>query len=330
MKSVTLTILATIILLIAGCAPANYPPIIASPKPPNNPPIIENLIVTAEHKYLKEISTGYKILKGKSCEIKCIASDPDGDELSYEWFADDGNIDGDGTTITWNAPDLEGTYTLVVKVTDGNGGETTDSITITVRVNHPPTISSLIADKERITPLSSCQIECIASDTDGDRLTYTWSASGGSISDTGPAITWTAPETAGTYTITVKAKDDMGGESTSSLQINVAPNSPPIIENLIVTAEHKYLEEISTGYKILKGKSCNIECTASDPDGDELNYEWSTDGGNISRECPTATWTAPLRGGKVTITVTVSDSGGSVATKTIVFTVKPCASCAFR
>jgi hypothetical protein len=108
------------------------------------------------------------------------------------------------------------------------------------------------------------------------------------------------------------------------------PNNPPIIENLTVTPkEPKYMKEIAGGYKILKGKSCDIECVASDPDNDELLYEWSTDGGNVSGEGSAVTWTAPLRGGEFTITVTVSDNGGGIASKKIVFQVKTCA-CAFR
>ena len=195
--------------------------------------------------------------------------------------------------------------------------------------NQPPVISSFTANEERVAPAGSCQVECIASDPDGDELSYEWLASGGSVHAEGSIATWTAPVATGTYTIMVRVTDDQGGESSSSLDIDVAFNNPPIIENLIVTAEHIYLKEIAKGYKILKGKSCEIECIASDPDGNELLFEWSTDGGNISGEGPMVTWTAPLRGGEVTITVTVSDSRGGVATKSIVFKVETCAPCAF-
>ena len=309
-KEITIfTVLSITVFLVAGCASANHPPSITSLKAGHN-------IVTPSG----------------SCQVECIASDPDGDELSYEWSAGDGNIGGTGPTVTWSAPNSEGTYTLRVKITDGNGGKTTDSTTITVSANHPPSITSLTASKERVAHSGSCQVECIASDPDGDGLTYAWSASGGNISGTGPTITWTAPETVDTYTITVKVIDEMGNESTSSLSIDIAPNKPPneppIIKDLIVTAEHRYLKRIPEGYKILKGKSCHIKCVASDPDKDKLLYEWSTDGGNISRRGSAVTWTAPLRGGEVTITVTVSDSNGGVATKSVVFKVKTC-TCSF-
>jgi len=104
-------------------------------------------------------------------------------------------------------------------------------------------------------------------------------------------------------------------------------NHPPIIGGLIVTPEEpQFFKETNI---ILKGKGCNIECIASDPDNDKLSYEWSADGGSISGEGSVVTWTAPFQGGKVIVAVTVSDGNSGVATESIVFTVKTC-SCAFR
>ena len=198
--------------------------------------------------------------------------------------------------------------------------------------NSNPVISNLEAEKELVAPSGSCKIECIASDPDGDSLTYTWSASKGDFSgvDEGkPVATWIAPDTPDICTITVKVTDARGGESISSLSLEVAPNNPPTVKNLIVSAkEARYLKEYSEGYRILKGKSCDIECVALDPESDELIYEWLSSGGNISGEGPAVTWTAPLRAGEFTIEVTASDSSGGTATKSIVFKVETCG-CAF-
>lgn len=196
--------------------------------------------------------------------------------------------------------------------------------------NQPPVISSLTANEGEINPGGSCQIECTASDPDEDELSYIWSTDGGNISGEGSIVTWIAPDAVGVYTIVVKVTDGRDGEETTQLTVDVvAVNHPPLIEDLIVTAEHRYLKEVAEGYKILKGKSCEIECIASDPDDNELIFEWSTDGGGISGEGAVVTWTSPLRGGEVTITVAVSDSRGGVATKSIVFMVETCAPCAF-
>ncbi|MBA7607132.1 hypothetical protein ES703_14287 [subsurface metagenome] len=203
--------------------------------------------------------------------------------------------------------------------------------------NQPPIISSLTTNEEWVESADICQVECTASDPDEDELSYTWSTDGGNISGEGSTVSWTAPEALGTYTITVEVTDGRGGEDTTQLTVNVvAPNHLPIIENLVVTAEHRYLEEITvgftdlrSGYKVLEGKAYEIKCGASDPDGDELLFEWSTDGGGVSGEGAVVTWTAPPRGGEVSVIVTVSDGRGGVATESIVFAVVTCGSCAF-
>jgi len=199
-----------------------------------------------------------------------------------------------------------------------------------VPANNPPVITRLEAQHETVPPLRRCQITCEAFDPDGDKLSYTWSASGGKISGREPVITWTAPETPGSYTIAVKVIDERGSEDIGSLSLKVVPNNPPTVENVVITAkEPAYLKEYSEGYRILKGTNCDIKCVASDPDNNELTYEWLTNGGNICGEGHLITWIAPLRGGQVTVTVTVSDRSGGIATKSTVFKVETC-SCAFR
>ena len=314
-----LAVLTITILLLAGCAPTNDLPSIIS-APANHPPTITGL--RAEQEVVPSL---------EKCQIECIASDPESSELNYEWQVSGGSISGKGHVVTWVAPEEPGKYTVSVHVTDEDGNKATRSITISVvsvEGNRPPQINSLGASDEQLVPLGNCTITCEASDPDGNKLTYTWSASGGNISGIGPIVTWTAPDAEGNYAITVKVIDNMGGENASSLNINVALNNSPIIENLFVTPkEPGYMKDYLGGYKILKGKDCQIECIASDPDNDELSYEWTYDGGNITGEGPVVTWIAPLRGDKVTVIVTVSDSNGGIASKSTFFVVETCTSC---
>jgi len=95
-------------------------------------PIIENLIVTArEPKYLKETSYGYKVGKGKEYDIECIASNTSG-ELVYEWLCDGGEISGEGSMITWTAPNTACDVTVTVIVFDVAGYMDNESIVFTV------------------------------------------------------------------------------------------------------------------------------------------------------------------------------------------------------
>jgi hypothetical protein len=132
----------------------------------------------------------------------------------------------------------------------------------------------------------------------------------------------------GTYTITVVVTDGYGAENTRSLTVSVASYSPPIIEALIATAEHKYLKEYFAGYKIGKEKSCVIECIVTDMSS-ELFYEWSCEDGEISGEGSMITWTAPNTSGEFTVAVTVSDAADNTVTKSTFFRVVSCSKCTF-
>ncbi|MFC2004019.1 Ig-like domain-containing protein [Chloroflexota bacterium] len=177
--------------------------------------------------------------------------------------------------------------------------------------NNTPVISSVRSQMGRVTPSGSSEVECIASDADGDSLTYTWSATAGGFSGTGQVVTWVAPDAPGTYTITVSVMDGRGGEATSRLTIDVVVNHPPVIESLTAGSS-----------VVSQAMSTNIECVASDPDGDKLSYQWATTRGNISGQGPVITWTAPSSCADYTVTVSVIDGRGGEATKELTITVR--------
>lgn len=74
-----------------------------------------------------------KVNVGGMTEIECIASDAENDEITYEWFAAEGFINGSGSKINWTAPNAEGNYYIVCKVSDPDGESSSDSIAIAVR-----------------------------------------------------------------------------------------------------------------------------------------------------------------------------------------------------
>jgi hypothetical protein len=274
-----------------------------------------------------------RIIPSGSCQIACNASDRDGDGLSYNWSASGGEINGEGATVTWTAPNSAGSYNVTVTVTDVHGGKATSQITIIVRTNLPPTITSLTADADWTLPSGSLNVACDASDLDGDELSYEWTASGGDISGTGAVVSWIAAEEVGIYDITVVVKDGHGREDARSVILSVATGTPPTIEDLIVTAEHKYLKENGTGYdyKVGKTKEYDIECIVSDTSVG-VSYNWSCEDGEISEiseDGSMITWTAPNTSGYVTVTVIVSDVADNKVSKSIVINVVSCSPCTF-
>jgi len=272
-----------------------------------------------------------KVIPSGSCQIVCNTADRDGDQLSYNWSASGGEINGEGATVTWTAPRSEGSYNVTVIVTDGRGGEVMDYVIVEVRANRSPAITNLVADADWTTPSGSIRVTCTASDRDGDELNYEWSTDGGNIYGTGAVVNWTAPQDVGIYYVTVVVTDGHGMEGTwPSLPLSVVTGTPPIIEDLTVTAEHKYLRETVYGYMVGETKEYDIECSVSDASVG-VSYDWSCDDGEISGEGSIITWTAPaIKNAYFTVTVIVSDVANNRVAKSTVFYVVSCSACTFR
>jgi len=274
-----------------------------------------------------------RVVPSESCEIVCNATDSDGGELSYNWSASAGELNGEGATVTWIAPDSVGSYNITVTVTDGRGGDliahVTDYVIIEVRRNQGPRIESVVADADWSRPSDALQVTCSASDPDDDELDYNWTATDGHIAGTGAVVNWTAPEQAGRYDITVVTTDGHDRSDTRKLYTSVVTGEPPDIEPLHVTAEHCYLKAYSWGYKVGKEQKYDIECIVSDTSA-AVSYDWLCEDGTISGEGSMIAWTAPNENlYRTTVTVVVSDTAGDMVCKSVLLEVVNCSPCTF-
>jgi hypothetical protein len=144
--------------------------------------------------------------------------------------------------------------------------------------NHPP-VASCSADKTSVYQGSTdpVAIHVTASDADNDPLTYSYTATGGTVDGSGPDVRWNPSGLAiGTYTINAKVDDGKGGTATCAVDIAVAkrPNRPPVIS---CAPERN---------PIIAGERVAIISTASDPDGDPITYSYAATGGQISGDRP--------------------------------------------
>ena len=138
---------------------------------------------------------------------------------------------GDGTyTATFTAPSV--TTQTVCRIT-ANGtktGYTNSSNYIDVTVNpvvgnHAPIVNSITANPTGVTASGTVAITVDATDEDtGDILTYHYICTGGSIDGNDSSVIWTAPSTAGDYTITVYVND--GKVNSNSKSVSVTVTSP--------------------------------------------------------------------------------------------------------
>lgn len=61
----------------------------------------------------------------------------------------------------------------------------------------------------------------MATDADGDALTYTYLPTGGAITGTGQTVSWTAPSAGGAYSVAVTVSDGKGGQATGTGSLTV-------------------------------------------------------------------------------------------------------------
>jgi len=169
--------------------------------------------------------------------------------------------------------------------------------------NRPP-VAACSADPASVYEGTSSPvaIHVNASDPDNDALTYSYTATGGSVDGTGPDVRWNPSGLAiGSYTVTAKVDDGHGGTATCSADVAVAkrPNRPPVIS---CAPERN---------PIIAGERVKINSTASDPDGDPLTYSYSATGGQISGNGPSTDFDSTgLSAGSYTVTCTADDGRG--------------------
>ena len=177
----------------------------------NHPPRIKSL--TADSSL---------VLLNGSTLIFCTAADQDSDAVSYAWSATGGSLFGSGPAVDWKAPSSAGTFVIQCTVSDSHAQTTAyDTIVAVASIDHPPVIQRMNATPRKIDLGGSSTIGCAASDSDGDALTFEWSASAGVVSGSGASVSWKAPSTAGNYYVRCTVDDGRGGVVSDSIGLEV-------------------------------------------------------------------------------------------------------------
>ena len=165
-------------------------------------------------------------IKGReTIKLTCLASDSDNDNLTYNWFCREGTFSGEGLSVNWSAPNRKSIFDIICTVTDGNGGNDSDTVTVIiteVAPNQPPTIISFKAEKNNLSVGETTTITVEASDIDGDDLSYMWLLnSPGELFDQINGFTSYKALEAGVHTIECLVSDDKNNTTKASLVINV-------------------------------------------------------------------------------------------------------------
>jgi VCBS repeat-containing protein len=246
------------------------------------------------------------------------ATDVDGDALTFGLAQNGGPAHG---TVTVNpngsytytpAANFNGTDSFTYTVSDGNGGVTTGSISVTVDpANDAPTTSGATLTGQEDGTIAG---QVTGHDVDGDALTFALDgapANGTVTFNPDGTFTYTpAPSFNGTDSFTYQVSDGNGGTTTGTVSVNVAAvNDAPVAANATASGTE---DNVVTG-----------QLTATDVDGDTLTFALADNGGpahgNVTVNpdgsytyTPNADWA-----GTDSFTYQVSDGNGGTTTATV-------------
>ncbi len=253
-------------------------------------------------------------------------TDADGDALTVTAAtAANGTvvINPDGSVDYTPNPDFNGTDTITYTISDGNGGFSTSTATITVNpVNDDPVAAAIAPQTNDDSTPVTLDVSGNFSDVDGDDLTF--SATGlppglsidadGNITGTlDPDASQGGPAGDGVYEVTVTADDGNGGTVDTTFVWTVN-NPPPVAVDDTATTD----EDTPVNIPVLANDS--------DPDGDPLTVTAAdaANGSVVIEADGTVTYTPnPDFNGTDTITYTISDGNGGTSTATVTVTVDP-------
>lgn len=172
--------------------------------------------------------------------------------------------------------------------------------------NHPPVAACSVNPASVYAGSNDAvAIHVNASDPDNDPLTYSYSATGGTVQGTGPEARWNSTGVAaGSYTVNVKVDDGKGGTASCAADIKVEekPNHPPTASLSVERSP------------ILPGERTGVTCNGSDPDNDPLTYSYTATGGQVVGSGSNVQFDSTgLKPGSYTVKCNVNDGRGGTA-----------------
>jgi len=173
------------------------------------------------------------------CRVKAVVTGNPTPDI--DWTKDDSSGSFGDTIAQVNINDPGETFTLSATATNSEGTDTA-SIPLSWGCNRNPVIDDITIPVSELYVERKYNISATASDSDGDTLTYQWSATGGTINNASAnPIEWTAPGSEGSYTLELTVSDGNGGETSESKTVDVKP--PKSIDVARIESEGGWLEE---------------------------------------------------------------------------------------
>ena len=171
-----------------------------------------------------------QVLASEEVNLSGSGSDSDGSIASYLWTQTSGEtvtLGSDDTASTsFTAPAVETRLEFELRVTDDDGAEATDSVSVSVSLpaNNSPTADAGVNQTVAIS--SQVILNGTATDSDGSIANYSWAQTSGetvSLTDADTATaTFTTPDIGGLLEFSLTVADNQGATATDSVTINVS------------------------------------------------------------------------------------------------------------
>jgi hypothetical protein len=149
---------------------------------------------------------------------------------SYSWSGQGVTVGGTSSTATVDTGSLQpGSYTVTGHVSEGTkAGESADCTTqFSVKAYEPPTVSC-VANPSEVKPGDSSTITAQGVSPQNRPLTYSYTASSGTVSGSGSTATLsTTGAPSGSITVTCSVADDKGQTASATTTVSLAAPPPP-------------------------------------------------------------------------------------------------------
>ena len=262
---------------------------------------------------LNAVSHG-NIILGQQARVNLIATDADGDDITYVLVSGGGAIAG--SVWTWT-PTTTGAKTVKFKARDAHGAESATR-TMTFTVNPVPVIPPtppVITAISNQTVLEGDTLTLTARAADPNDLSITWTKRSGvgAITSAG-AFSYNAPAVSSDTTYSVKLRATASGGSPAneyaeiSFNITVKNNRPPVLQSI--------------GNKSIRiPNTLTFTASATDPESNTITYSRSGVGSINSGTGKYTLNTASQTAGNKTVTITARTPDGQTDSETITITV---------
>jgi Concanavalin A-like lectin/glucanases superfamily len=142
---------------------------------------------------------------------------------AYAWYVNGVLSATSHGVFSWNVPDVEGTYKILLEVNSGSSSAK-DSINLKVLARIPvaPAIAQFNTDKMWYYAGEEASIICIASNSPAERLAYSWTTSDGLITSQNDSLVhWDLPSTEGLFEIFCDVTNSDGLKAQAAKQVLV-------------------------------------------------------------------------------------------------------------